>query len=1311
MTIKSFRTISKLLLLTFTSQSLLFHTVSAQAAVTVAPNLMVIMSTSYSMNKLLSDTGYPALTAATSTSAGSYKEYNDLASNAAGHTLFSGNAFANQPGSKLYEAKSALLSILNSSASNNVNIGFATYRMVFGQQTAATTNLLTSTYPAVEPADPTVYTQNTTQKSAYATSQTNFTSLSWWRDYVSASRFAAGSACATLASSQWPSGNSISGLTSGSGALLLGNNFCDGGKGVINDSAGPWLTAVNNSYGISGGGLPEVIQNVPLSTTNTALVDKNNSYSSYSHSYPTTNNTGVTGTTTVANPTALPQIKHYLCGTGYDSQTNYFNAVYIADTPFINSYTDTAWYIGLGATQFNSSGTTGEVIGKSNCPQPTAALLPARTLVTPYGTTVNLLAGQAMYYDVTTVYNSSGGQWQQKGAAWIAPADVAGKTAEYASSAYYNSTPSGIYQGVLDGWSGESTYTCNSTTGSPAANGACANTAAAGVVEKLVVNYPSYVANPNRSDRKLVTNNWELPSIGTPYTPNHMGVFLDLPTPSAGYIDQRATINGFMGLTQMHDDGSDYIPSTQSMAPITSGAGTGNYGVSASSYSWGSAQSPIYDSLNHAYQYYQSYKAQDPYNGCRNNYVLLLIDGKEDARFWTINGVKYYADPSLVATELNNIGVKVYVIIMSTSSGDVAAANAIAQNGGTVAAYPASSPTALLSALGAVFAGLSGDVNSTSVAVPTSGGSVIYSTVNSLSPSQGHVDAYQVTGGIPATTPTWDAATLETVTARQAELYSTGVYTSSLTGPITLLTALDSAAFNTTAANDANIINYTINPSSPCTSNCNSSTSPYLAGRAPNAYLGDINGDQSAVFLNPPDDPALISDSTYLTYANSESARPKQLLFSSQDGFLYSIYQDGVTSGGTVLSGNLSWGWMPRDFVPNLQYYNTFAANNYGNGGVVVLDAKNASGTWATYAAGALNDGAVNYAIQLDSNGAVSASSQLIYDDYRPNGVVPNVTAPAYLRLNNLTYMIYFTNAAATVGSVPGAASPTLVIRELDNGTEPIAETTVPFTPNSNFFLLNGSLYIGDNNGNLWLAPLLNSAANAFVVPSFTNIGSFFNAGATDTDHKIKYVGGIMEGNFPYIYAQSTTRITVFNEAISTGTTTQWYSDWTSYTGGAGTWDTTGAYTASTVGAIPAGTNVPTTGVQWLPPTAQLLANSSIINNSLVVPVTIPNAATVSCGTATAYYYLYNLLTGAFPPAGTFVTTTGGVVTGNVYVGIGNAYSPSYSVSGDTITIYSTSQQNSAPASGTGNTTGSGGGNMNSTINSNRLIWWQMLNN
>ena len=1410
---------------------------STPATVTIAPNVMILMANSASMgNELTSDT--------VTASDPSQYDNTTMSYNANGVSGTKGSigpyAAGNAPTSKLYLAKQVMQTFLDPSnpLTQNMNFGFATYRMIYGvpqyllQQSGVTTGGGVGTnvghyYSSALVPDNAVQADNNSdsQLAPYADDPDNFFAIS----NVDISATTRPAWCSSLPSVS-------------PHYAVVGNGVCDTQSGLVSVTN---ICAPKTWTDIYGG----IWSVTPTSCTNPQSLF----FTPYSDPYP-----GSPGGLPIAltgNPAINPnyQSNDYLLYTRYSSQgSGQYTAYYGGDQMTVAISSDA---INGGMGQIPSVPTTGggslnltatQVQGaqpgqKANdfafFPPPyttqsagtgiylAANRIPARTIsytgssggtgslsftIQPFS--INLPAGYLPAYGFGSLSNAV------VGTTFAFPADEAGRPGSVSWTSTNtpfsgnvdlgnssNGFPYTTDIGSLLGWSGEVQYSCSVNT-----SGGCLNVYGAstwstsypsattasvtvqsggGIQQTWTAAYPSGTADPDAPDRNLVANGFSVNTGGAsgmedwsdirpalqgttngatavqrrrPNSTSHMGPFLDLPDPTTGYTDQRTLVLGFLGYQQMRNDGDDYNPqgcgvcNASGMMPYTQQGNSnpltipvgGYYGLSISSYtSWG-VGSELYDSLQNSYAYYAAYKHQDPYDNCRSNNLLLIIDGKEDARHIS-STTTHVVDPVPVAAALHqNLGVNVYVVIMSTEGaatrgGDVAQANAIAQAGGTNQAYQATSTVTLATALGSVFNSLSSHINTAPVAAPSAlqgGGGYVYDTVDSVSPAQGHVDAFSVTGGLIASAPIWDAATAETISARTSSLFSTGVSTGSVLGPITLLTSLDAAAFNlppsSLSGTQSTIVDYTINPSYPCTSGCTAgSGSPYLGGRAPNAYFGLIGSDnqsiseqfaQSLQFFNPPNDPTLTANTGYMTWASNtaQTQRPAELIFPDQDGFLYAVYQNGQPINNPTPSGQLAWGWMPREFVANLQQNeigsNAFANNHYGDGAVTVVDAQSlATQQWATYIVGNMADTQSNFALKMNASGQ---PVKVVYDDWRSQaGIVPPVTLPhvvqpAYFRLQNgsqnITYVVYVTTN--------NTQQPVLVLREVSTGSEPLPELILPFVPTSNDFILNNVLYLGDGNGNLYGVTL---STGTTLVPSLTltTIGSFYAPSyATDADHAIAYVGGIINGSTPYIYAASSTRITVFDQVSVTTPAPglAWAQDWTSYVGGAGIW-TNGTYAPSSSGYAN-GTAAPTNGIQFLPLNGLITDNPAIANDALIVPVTTTTAS--ACSPGSAYYYLYNLLSGNFP-AGTFtmltgsggsgggggIGATGTTVVNNIFIGSGTAYSVSGSGAATGVDLFGSSSLSGNQAAG--GVTGSPYVSFTTGGPGNQFIWWQILNN
>lgn len=1258
---------------------------AAADTVTVAPNLMVIFGNSYSMNKILGDTAAPQIPA---TATPKSLHLNDASYNTGvtfNFPLFGSQAPATgiattdaASQSKLYVAKQALAKVLNDSASDNVNVGLATFRQSFGMEVAAaigtiksfsmqvvdqtfafgtaagtTTNDLT---PSAISNTPELTGSATTQdKTNYGAVSTNFQFMLFWPYYIYSSAVKR--------------------------SAFLGKEMMDDKKGVFNDSLSTFIS------GAAKGGLPTKFSAAPViagqfaypyafipgttysqpDTTQprTTLMDQNYASSSYGtssvryDSYATGN----------ANTSDTRLANFYFCGTGYSSQSNYFVASYLSDKPITTGYATQAssiqtYWVDWNSLLFDGTGTITNAGSTWTCSGYT-------------GNTNSQFIRQSNTYRSVNDDNIS-----------TIGAPVISTTKDDSNRAYFSAIPQyysgtnaatlGAKNGALSGWSGETSYT--ETT--PATKTAIAT-------GKTTANYPSYTANPDElpangdassgcgvatnmgtsACRQLITKNYQQTSA------KHMGVFLDLP--NVGYLDQRKTIaktdangvvTGFMALSEMSQSGLDYNPATQ---VIQSSDGKSR-GINASTEPYNSNQSPIYDSLTSALAYYTAYKVKDPYNSCRNNNILLFFDGKEDAHWYTnSSGQTVYADPSTVAKQLKDIGVTTYVVILSNNAGDISAADAIAKAGGSTSAYAASSANKLLDSFKAVFTSLGGAVAAATPTVPpqTGNAGMVYQAAYNASPLDGYLYGYTVnSAGVISTTPVWDAGNSPTMTATTrgpvATLYpvtdatntaivnnGTNLLKSNNGTTIVDFTTLSAAAFGSPTSPSVDTIkNYTIDPSY--------NSGAYLAGRLSGSFIGEFS-DQSMmpIVLAPPNNVALISDATYQAYAQGASTRETRVLFQNDDGFLYAI-------APTTTSATLRWGWMPRNLVSGLVDYTHFDLNGNMQGGTVIADAPVGS-TYATFVLGTAQSGALHYALHLDSNGNPSVVSWI---NAIAGAVSPQYQAPviSYISTGGTpAYAVY----ANYVAAPSGTSSQLYVHKVADNAiaTSALMPVTTGSTVTSDLQLDNGVFYYGDSLGGVRTVNQGTSAAG--VIATAVNIGT------TYLSEPVHYVGSYSQNGTPYIWASSDHGVTVFAQTV-TGGSLSWKRVWESHVGGAGYWDATGAtYTASNATA-PSGT-----AIQSITTGSTITARSVVLNGALIVPVSTPTNNENACSVGNAYYYLYNIDTGYYPVGAFSLVNTDGtttVQTGNLAVGSGNPMSPAVSIGMTGTLVYGSAQQNSS---------------------------------
>ncbi len=1146
----------------------------AQTATQVSPNLMIILGNSYSMNREMDNVTYPSgpngpiQTQCPADISGSYTPSpvfaNDPGCGGSG-TPFPNHLYGNQPSSKLYIAKQVLYSLLTTSASNNINFGFATYRQAFGLQLATVTQLTSAfwvnIYPlGTSPQNPipsSMQGWTTSQLNTYGSNPDNFAWVDWWPGWDN-----------TLTHD-----------------FYLGNLSSNSNAAV-------------NSFSTTADGLPLSVQ-YPSGTQSLG-------YSSNGAYYYGSG--GLDLNPPVPGNTSPPDANFVLCKTYYNSQGNNWQGEYTANNAdgsprmVVNTYpglynASTVQYIYLGSQQFDSQGKLSPYSWQDTCSE---------------GSSQRTIEQSSSL--VSDVFKTSSG---------TAPAYFS-----YIPQIYdqVNNSPLGTFTG----WSGAASYNPNTN--------------------QYTANYPSGPQSSSAMGSYNVS--------GAPY----MGAFVDLPTPSAGYVDQRSLIENLVNpaYPQWDDSGLGYDPSSQTI--VNNGQ---QQSISASDYdaSYDPHQEPVYDSLMDAAAYFSSYKKADPFDDCRTNAVLLIYDGHEDAHYtYNADGTITYADPSQAAAALAQLGVKTYVVIISNNAGDIAQANAIAQAGGTNQAFQVSNASSLFNAIKTVFLGLQGDLISTSPALPVqiSSGSLLYVATANAAKDQGHVYAYSINanGSIAnPKQPNWDAATQMNATNR-----TSGLYSSSTAGSATLLTQLDAAAFNLPnpptdpcVPNTSVIMNYTINPSYTYTAS-NGQTCSYLGNRPANWFLGSVASTQDLHLFTSSASPNDLTLPGYLAFAqNASKSRTPALLYTSEDGFLYS---------SNAQTGGFNWGWMPRASVANLQYYQSVPSMGLMNGRFTIVDAYNgATQQWATYVVGNNDNGAGLYELQLSLSGA---PQQEIFLQQPPAGAtLPTPGAPAVFNLagSALNPQGYsgVSQIAVEVVNTGTAKKPVNTLIEWNIATGTMSQATIPSNLTSGFITSrpfvdtqSGQLYLGDVAGNVYVTSFSGNAN--------TDAKNLALVGTTQDQAAVHDIGiGQIQGS-QYILAATTSGVTVFGPA-SYGYGPIWATN------------PTGGYVY--------------TGTQWVASSnvaalqhgATVSDAPTLVDNILIVPVSVPENLANVCGVnpGSAYDDYYNMIDGTFPQ-NQILDANGNVVTGPQYVGAGAAYSPSVALANSSVPVYSTSSGSTSPS-------------------------------
>ncbi len=631
---------------------------------------------------------------------------------------------------------------------------------------------------------------------------------------------------------------------------------------------------------------------------------------------------------------------------------------------------------------------------------------------------------------------------------------------------------------------------------------------------------------------------------------------------------------------------------------------------------------------------------------------------------------------------------------------------ATAGQGGTtnspVLPYSAQSPAQFQQAFTAILNSIEAQVFSANGGSSTSVGTNSFEYMVTSTPRLGEGDllAYAIqANGTVATTPTWDiegqfgttTTTAQNPGQRSTDLYSTGPAVAPATvGPITPLSGMNNSAnasaFGTlpSTLTVSDIINYTIDPSY--------SNDAYLGGRGASWYWG-MTASVPPVYLGAPDNGGLLTDSSYVNYAQNEQGREPVVLFGDNDGFVYAA--DATT-------GALVWGWIPRVMLQELQNYSTFWQNSNMGGGVRAVDAQDANNNWHTYIVGVAGQGLAQYALQLTNAPSGTSSSTTTsatlnseaWEVDTSNATEPNPgLVPVVFRPMPSSGTAYVTTVLTVTSGT--AVTSSMVVTDVGTGastsyTLPFAATTQPYIDP------NGNMYVGDGSSNVWEAQAFTSggalsnfgSSRTWTVlndsSSNTSVAANFGTSATTSGGAsgLTSIGGAFYNGVEYLRVQSATRFTLLQDG-SVG----WQPAWTTMasanpSAGGDLWNaTSGAYTSdSNIAALPAG--------------SAITDNAIIANGAVMLPVTVPPSSTSTdpCADPKAYLYLYQLGLGQFP-LDTFQDAQGNFVTGPIFVGYGTAYTPALALFDGVMRIQlASSLGESPPASQGGGTPGGTGG-------------------
>jgi hypothetical protein len=1245
----------------------------------VAPNLMIIFGNAWSMNRKMDDQTYPSL----DLDGSGGKKWTEFVYRVENNERYHlSNLYANQPESKFYQSKQAFLSVLNDDdISDKINIGLATFRQTFGLPNYSTKYKLRGTWPRVyppggkpadtaskrgNPASPAtahpdfpngnpIYTASTPEKEIFSQDPKNFSYVNWSRQgqYWDSSD-TTGSACAYTNYNRTPRYGKPPLAFDPNDTNNVQRKYFETGRGFVDDAFSTFLNQND-----SDGGLPLRLRYPAGAIDQTFIGTECNGGAA---AKPWGTQTWTAARSQEEADAGEPVIEHKLCRVWYSSQLNQFQALYVGNRPFFNNYGNSSQrpttpgsslYDADGKLIYRDGIDRSSNVYEVNCPVINQKL--------PYSTDT-FLTGMRLQPTgpLAPPYNGP------------LEADEDGLYPAYMSltSHFYEgewSNTAGAERGALTGWSGETTYDYNSGN------------------ESMTAVYPSGVADPCRDDRNLCPNEEDIKKhndADTPYSApplddvdfryakemgadkpshsRHMGAFLDLPDPDHGYIDQRETLRAFMGLQQMDASGLEYNPENQTIA--------NNHGLTTSSHPWHGYQSPIYQSLFSAMAYFTAYKTADPYNNCgRSNNILLFYDGKEDGRWSTQNGVKVYAKPEEMAAKLfEDLGVNVHVVILSNNPGDIDQANLIAQSGGTKEALVVNSLDSLKIALSSVFAIVREKASRAAPAIGgiSHGGDNIFEVQDQFHPDWGQVVAHTLdSDGEVSESPAWvfDDGAHVTTTKRQQRLHSTDTEGNI----VNFYSELDDAAFNAGTNPSAAIIReYTMNPSYD--------SGKYLGNRKEDSLLG-LMGDTSPVLVTAPSDAALFHDEAYRRYMNTHKDREPVVLFTSQDGFLYTV--NAKNNAFDDPGGELKWGWMPRQFVDDLKNYTLFPGQKHFKGHFTIVDAKDADGNYGSYLVGSAEQGRLHYTLKLTNLNNELGFDRLLWDDYQAaDKSSPNNAAPVIWRDRDTgrAYVVYITGVEN---------KNKLIIRDITD-SRGIADSGLEFDliKDTGFKIPVGAtplvvkekdgkvyIYIGATHGNLhrleWGG--VDDASHGNLSWNYN-----FTAGEElGTNEPITYTGYARYRGAEYLRVQSLTHLTVLKRDKPAD---DWEKQWSTFTGGATLY--------------PGGS---TNAIQHLANNAEIDSEALIVRGSILLPAYEIDAGENVCSIGGGYFYFFRLDNGRFPNRVFIVDKTvltdtdynqqdqNGANNPKVLVGAGRVHDPRFTIFSGLMTVYGHTEDSS----------------------------------
>lgn len=477
----------------------------------------------------------------------------------------------------------------------------------------------------------------------------------------------------------------------------------------------------------------------------------------------------------------------------------------------------------------------------------------------------------------------------------------------------------------------------------------------------------------------------------------------------------------------------------------------------------------------------------------------------------------------------------------------------------------------------------------------------------------GHVQAFAYNAdGTTGSTPTWDAASM-TKAQREAKLYVTN--SSDLgVGLFTGLDATNDATFNVADDTSSQAVETNV-----------------LQGPA---VTTETSGQWETIIGQP-------NSTKPLIYKN-------EVIFSTSDGFVYAVNRK---------TGELNWGWMPREFLYGLAGYKTFIEGDPMQGQLVgiptsgLLEDPNSTDK-SGIILGTAKGGALHYALSLSSSGGLE--KVLWMDARKASDVGDNGTATLYADLtgtspNAAEQVVYSSRTLYIVNNI-------IITRKYADGSDVksitpgqgITLTSTPLIALQDRKDAKNMLYVGDSKGDIYTANM--DSNNPSLAKLDVATGVSFGEVAP-----IKYLTYTRMGDYEYLTAQSDTRLTVFKRQISDAVspaTNKWQQAWTT--------DDAGTQAASV------------DHVQTIPTTATFSARVSVAGGVVSAPVSEYNTTTCL---ADGYVYFFNLEDGQFPMGKVkYLGTT--AITGNKQLGLGLATESTIQAFGGALSLQSQSEQN-----------------------------------